>query len=240
MEGGDGMRPDDDLDTLLEFADGPRELPRGAEDRLLRSILRTAAQPRLPEELAPHDAQAIELATRRAATPDWLKVAAAITVAAGIAAIVFLGSADPPPAITPIGEGDALVLDVEDVEGAELCNAIALQVARSRLHADDVNVDRSDNQLPLDLAALLDELAARVRVDPGGAGDTTSPAPAQLEDLTSAVAALRLQAALLDSGDAAGAARARQRATALLLPLLPLDGSIGCPPPTSRTASPDA
>ena len=229
---------DDDLDVLLELADGPRQLSRRTEDRLLRSILRTAAQPRVVEDLDARDAREIELATGRPGRLRFLTAAAAAAIAVACAAIVLVGSGDRPPVIAPIGSEEVPVIDVARAEGAELCDAVALRVARSRLYADDVNVDRDDDALSRDLAALLGELAVRTRAA-RTAGTPDGPTQSALDDLDAAVDALRLQGLLLESGDSAGAARARQRATTLLLPLLPIDQTMGCPPPVGDDRSID-
>ena len=215
------------LDELLALVDGPRGLSSDAEDRLLRDILRTAAQPRASEELDVAAAAAVELATRRTRTwPRGVAVAVAAGAVAAVVGVVVLTPDPPPVVVEPIGDGQPFVVDL-DADGATLCNAIAIQVARARINADDVNVDGADAPLPLDLARLLEELDARLAATDG----TSSVDETDVAQLRAAAVALRLQAALQEEGDAAGAARSRQRAVALLTPLLPLDATFGCPPP---------
>lgn len=219
---------DDRLAELLELVDGPRDLPVDEEERILASILTTAAAPSdagelvQPPSLVPleDDRPALPLPPARTfepRRPRWVLAAATLTaVAAAVAGLVVLRSpagraptvADQSPVSSPSGGLDA-------VETATICDAATDLVVELRFDTRRPNHSAVDVPALERLADLLAELA-----------DRSSDGAAT--DLRAAAAVLRLEARNLTEDDHHAADRAWTRAAEQLTSDPPLLARAGC------------
>lgn len=92
--------PDDRLEELLSGLDGPRRLPPDLRERLEHELVAGGGARPLPPELTQRLSDHLSPRRRRWDPAGWLKVAAALVVAAGVAAALTVhpgGHAKPAP-----------------------------------------------------------------------------------------------------------------------------------------------
>ncbi len=229
------MSDRDDLGRLLEGADGVRDLPPGVEEKLLASVLRTAAQPRA-EDATVEDGRAVRVPVdelgqrRRRSTPltTLVAAAAAVGIIIGLAAI---WPTPAPPSVTGGGPaGELAPVDVRAIDLETLCALADFRIEELQLDAARAPVDSGDAGAMRELAVTLDELAER--------GERTEPPmdDQMVNRARDAASVLRLAAAQTAADDLDEATRTRSRAAVLVLG--PADESariteqLGCQSPT--------
>lgn len=216
------------LDHLLSLADGPRDLPSGAEDRLLDAILETAAVPRADDagegRLRTIDASSRSGTDTRPTPPRRRSrvVGAMAAMAAAVAAVVVLAVVLPdsrPPEVAD----DPVAAAVMRLDTAALCDRAGELVDDLFLGPAVARGAAGDDVALRELAAILEEFADRI-----ASRRLSAPADDVLLRLTAVVPALRLQASQVSGREVEAASRTRVRVLALLQDDPPLLAALGC------------
>ena len=234
-----------ELDRLLGLVDGPSPLPRGAEDKLLASILETATQPRVAPAADDDPADAAQATARprprSRSTRTWQAVAAVLAVTATIVVVAMVRPQPAPFVIDDVAgvvdsaAGPSLLVDdgvVVTTTAAtldQLCSFAEDRVASLELGAERPVLGRPQVVAAGDLSVVLDELVAR-------AGERTGDHEG-LARVAQAVPVARLVVEAAAQDDDAVARRAAERLATLLVGPPPYHVVVGCPAPASHGSS---